>query len=177
MADKDLNTSTLLHQIGKEEGYTLPENYFDSLPKKIYTQLNIATSEEEEKIPEGYFDNLPDIVLDKVKSSETQQGKIVIMNVVKKYASIAAVITVFISAGLWVLNDQQTVTTDEWTYLEYLNENPSEIDLHTLLEYELINDEILQDMDISLIEETDMVGYLENNLDEIEINYLDELYE
>ena len=177
MTDKDLNTSKLLDQIGKKEGYTLPENYFDTLPKKIYDQLHITTSVEEENVPEGYFDHLPEIVLERAKKSEVKQGKVVVMNVFKKYASVAAVIILLISAGLWLLNDHQTTTTDDWTYLEYLNENPSEIDLNTLLEYELINDEILQDMDISLIEETDMVGYLESNLDEIEINYLDELYE
>ena len=99
------------------------------------------------------------------------------MHAVKRYASVAAVVTLLISAGFWLLNDYLAVSSEDWTYLEYLNENPSEVDLNTLLEYELINDEILQDMDISLIEETDMVGYLENNIDEIEINYLDELFE
>ena len=38
MADKDLYTSALLNEIGKKEGYTLPEEYFDTLPNKIYAQ-------------------------------------------------------------------------------------------------------------------------------------------
>lgn len=176
MADKDLNTSAILKEIGKKEGYTIPDNYFDTLPEKIYAQLDINTIPQE-NVPEGYFDNLSGRVMDKVKTEESGQARIVVMNTFKKYSSIAAVFIVLIGAGLWVFNNDNTTTTDEWSYLEYLNENPSEVDLSTLVDYELINEEDLLEMDISLIDDAEIDRYLENNLDEIEINYLDELYE
>ena len=64
--------SEILSQIGKENGFVVPKNYFETFPAKVNQLLLLEkTSEQSFVIPNQYFDKLPERV-----SQRTQLPKI-----------------------------------------------------------------------------------------------------
>jgi|SRR5215831_3416773 len=65
----------LVAGIGKEMLYSIPENYFGSLPEMILAQIKLEelkVAPNPYTIPVGYFESLPDAIISKIKSDRIQ---------------------------------------------------------------------------------------------------------
>ena len=70
-----------LSMISKESGFTVPNDYFETLEDDVLAKMKLSNfgdklNENKFETPKGYFDNLEDIVLTKLKAEAIQKENI-----------------------------------------------------------------------------------------------------
>lgn len=168
---KELAPTLALSQ-KKQDGYILPEGYFTTLDESIHERL----AQKEYGVPENYFETLADRVLEKeqetVKETATQIGR---KTRVIPWRTMSAVAASLLFLMVYLSQDQLTTEAEIETELtdqeiNYLEENLNELELEEL--YALNEDIDYTDIEDQLIDQ-----YIEENIYELDDNFLTELIE
>jgi hypothetical protein len=173
--DELKSLSEILSSIKKDGAYTVPDGYFSQLSQEIREKISISADEKND-IPKGYFNTLPDIVLKKAK--ENHQVKVRRLPSLLKYSGIAASLLLLVFVGnIFLSNDVSSTETQsiDMMFLEHLSNQPDEVETATLLQMGILE----EDFNIYQSHITDDIElyeyYLESNIDEIDLAYLDEI--
>lgn len=174
MEQKIKNSEAYLNSVlGKESGFSIPENYFNSVEKNIELKFSEEKLVKETgfKMPDSYFTNLEDSILAKVSSEEKETKIISFKERVLKLIPLAAAASVILFIGLnsFVFNK-----TDELT-LDSLSDNDIEywLDSKTLNTIDIaivLNDDLLAENDFSFttLEDENIEDYM-NSIDNTSI--------
>jgi hypothetical protein len=85
-----------------ENVFSVPEDYFESFPLKLMSELESVTSEE---LPDGYFEDLPSTIVKKVRNTDSIKST-PIRWIVRMAA--AAIVTGLLGWGLYSVIDIRT---------------------------------------------------------------------
>lgn len=173
--DEIKSLSEILSSIKKDGAYTVPDGYFAQLSQEISKKTSLPVDEKND-LPKGYFDTLPGIVLKRIK--ENQQAKVRRLPSLIKYTSIAASLLLLVFVGnTFLTNDVSSAETQsiDMMFLEHLSNQPDEVETATLLQMDILD----ENFNIYQSNTTDDIElyeyYLESNLDDIDLAYLDEI--
>ncbi len=105
------------------EGFQVPEGYFEQLESSVLGRLD-----EGMEVPEGYFENIEDRIVSKVKPQRTIS--------ISRYLSWSAAAVILLSLGFWTFSSNNqgrdetlmVAMADEDVYLDYLLDNPEELE-------------------------------------------------
>ncbi|MEO9571622.1 MAG: hypothetical protein ABJH82_08295 [Polaribacter sp.] len=174
MEQKIKNSEAYLNSVlGKESGFSIPENYFNSIEKNIELKLSEdkLTKETGFNIPDSYFSNLEDSILAKVSLTEKETKVISFKERVLKLIPIAAAASVVLFIGLnsFIFNNTEELTLDS------LSDNDIEywLDSKTLNTIDIaivLNDDLLAENDFyfTTIEDENIEDYM-NSIDNTSI--------
>lgn len=153
MDTKLKNSEAYLNSIlGKENGFSIPENYFNNFEDVIDKKIVEANLPKENSFntPNSYFDNLEDIILDKVSSTKKETKVISLKERILKYIPIAAAASVVLFIGLnsYIFNNDTTSNLDSLTDndIEYWLDTNS---LNTNDIAVVLQDDFLEENDLS----------------------------
>ena len=175
--------------ISKVSSFNIPENYFekfnDTLSEKLESEklkvelINI----ENFSIPENYFESNPDKFLQAAKNAEENQTKVISIfsKSYFKFSAAAAVVAIIIGITFLFKSNSSSTINNELTAQDikcYLQNHTEEVDDLQLTEKVVKADEkklnrnsmIKSSSSTKKIEEQDLKNYLENELDESDLN-------
>lgn len=133
-----------LHNYVKNDGFKIPEMYFENLQQKVCQKLGIHLKEEEFELPNHYFNNLPGIVINKIKDHESHKGaKVVKLGFLKKVTSIAATILLLLFAGHYVYNLTPETNDDisDEMLIVLLEEYFDDLKLNNLMDQDILKED------------------------------------
>lgn len=128
-------------KIDRKSGFTVPENYFNTIENKLLTDLKLKSLDGKKQFttPKNYFENLETTILAKVTSEENKQKETKIISLQRFIPFTAAASIVFLIGFYFVnynktitLNDITTTDIENWYENNYGTTNHSE--LATILE-------------------------------------------
>ena len=160
------------------EGYLIPDDYFSQLPEKLAERLDLKRIEDISEIndvPKDYFETLPQIVLDRVE--QKRPAKIRILGGWTQAIGIAASLLIVGFIGFSIFNVNEVPVDDSefaTEYMEYLEQNTDEFEMNSLIDYELVDEEMMNS-NLSLIDDNTLDYYLDINIDDINLEFLDEI--
>ena len=166
----------ILPALKKRNMYKVPEGYFEQLEHAIGRKVDIHTGVKY-TVPDNYFEELPDIVLHRINNEKLIQKKVVPSWM--KYAGIAAALLILVMVGNLIVNPESAALPEpsvEMEYLEYLSSNIGDIDASTLLDLGIL-EENFSVQGFNTLDDSMLDYYLESNLDEIELAYLEDMLE
>jgi hypothetical protein len=157
-----------LHNI-KSSGFKIPEDYFDTLEKKVlnkidggYTLKNIKSNSF--KVPENYFDTIESRITERL-SEEDQDTKVISLinkKTVIYISSIAAAILILFNLTIFdnhpSFDNLETETVENYI----LDENISSYEMASLFSTDLLNESDFVEHDF---DEENLKEYLLNNAD------------
>ena len=145
-----------LHNI-KENGFKVPEGYFDSLEDNIMSELKLKDQVNTSgyTTPDNYFEALEDSILDKV--SEEKDTKVINIfsrrNIIYASAVAAAIVLLF---NLSIFGESEEWDIDNETVENYiLDEGITSYEIASLLDEEELTEE-------DFIDYTDEENYIED---------------
>ena len=174
MEEKTKNSEAYLNSIlGKENGFSTPKNYFNSIEENIELKLSEDNLKKENgfKIPDSYFTDLEDTILAKVTSTEKETKVISFKERILKMIPIAAAASIILFIGLnsFIFNKTEELTLDS------LSDNDMEywLDSNALTTNDIVmvlNDDLLAENDFSFatIEDENIEDYI-NSIDNTSI--------
>ena len=160
------------------EGYLIPEDYFSQLPEKLAERLDLERIEgisEINDVPKDYFETLPQIVMDRVE--QKSPAKVRRLSRLSQAIGIAASLLIvgFIGSSIFSVNEVP-VDDSEFAaeYMDYLEQNTDEFEMNSLIDYGLVDEEMMGS-NLSLIEDNTLDYYLDINIDDINLEFLEEI--
>lgn len=162
-----------MKRMEKNNGFHVPDGYFDSLSDEIFSKMEADkmnyTEGEDFKVPSGYFDAFTDRVLTKVRMEES---KVVPVIPLKKYyfiaASIAAVLVLLLTlqwSGGGLDTEGILANSDIEDYFEI---NGWEVSPYDLAEMFPESDMDFNDILDYQIDDENVIDYLSTNIQDIE---------
>ena len=167
----------ILLKIKKRNMYKVPEGYFTSLHESLTQELNLE--EEKDIIPDDYFQKLPGIVLDRLKE-DTKVREISRFAGWTKYVGLAASFVILLYVGSIIINPSTSTDntpTIEMEYLDYLSDNIGLVETNALLNLDIMEENYAIEEYFDIYDDSLLDFYLERNLDEIELAYLEDIIE
>ncbi|WP_248723902.1 hypothetical protein [Seonamhaeicola sp. ML3] len=150
-----------LHNL-KDNGFKVPEGYFNGLEDQIISELKLKdiTKEPGFKIPGTYFDTLEDTIVSKTKHKETKVVKLFSKKVVLYASSIAAAILLLFNLSIF---EKENIEPDYASLENYLlNEDISAYEIASFLEEEDLTEENFVEFNI---DKDAVEDYIFENLD------------
>ncbi len=162
-----------LNKLNKEDGFKIPEGYFDSLHERLLDRLDTEGHELPENdgftVPDNYFNELHKNIQQKLKDEEP---KIVQLHPYRKYylaaASIAAIVLVWIGLNRETqepITFQDIASSDIDSYFENHEIGLSPFEIAEVLPVDHLE---INDLLENQIKEENIVDYLEENIDDFE---------
>jgi len=160
-------------KISKEEGFKIPQGYFEGLSEEIMSKLDNPSFDLPEsdgfKAPEGYFDSLGKKVLAKKPEGQT---RVIRLKPYKKLffaaASVAAAV-VLIFGWQWQTNrslEFGDIASGE--LLAYFEDHSTGLTSYEIAEVVPIEDLELNDILERSLDDENIVDYLEATIDDID---------
>ena len=170
-----------LSKLKKENPFTVPENYFDSLADNIQQTIDALPNLEKTnpgvsgfEIPGGYFDSLPGIIQQRIADHKKKNifEKWIVIFLQPKYSLSLATFIILLIFGLkyFTKSTQTESSNDPLSYNEMINSGYiSELDesiLIDILEDENKNENVKEDNSLEqyLIDNDIDISQLENRL-------------
>jgi len=164
------------NNIKKENGFKVPENYFESIEDRFFDEIKIDKLPDKEgfNIPEDYFESIEDNVFEKINSEKelilNKETKVILLRerVVKRLILVAIAASFLIFSGIIYFNNQK-LNFDKLAQNDienWIDENINEIDSYTITD--VYQDTALED--ISSFDDDELIDYLEENDLELIIN-------
>ncbi|CAM1348854.1 hypothetical protein [Tenacibaculum crassostreae] len=104
----------LNQKVGKETGFSTPENYFNEVEDTIYasTIINSFSKEKPFSTPANYFNTIEDSILSKINSKEKEVKVISLRKRILQYVPTTAAASVLLFVGINYFNTQKTTLDD-----------------------------------------------------------------
>ena len=154
-----------LHTI-KNSGFKVPENYFDTLEDRLFTQAKLKASTDSSgfTVPENYLDTLEDKILSQVSKQQEEPKVISLFN--RKnllYASsIAAAVTLLFTLSIQKTKPMLDGVDNETVESYLLNED---IDLYEIASRLTVEDLAEENFKEVKIDEATFEDYILNDVD------------
>ena len=108
--ERELHVHIALDNVKQDEGFVVPEGYFEKFSDKIVAEASASLHEDtlsdDPNVPEGYFVHLADKVVARIENEQGEErGKIIVLSTWKKYVrptALAASVALLIGFG-WIL--------------------------------------------------------------------------
>ena len=158
MENKNLHKSDWLSKIYKDQGFKIPEGYFDALKEELSTKLAEESLSKGSgfEIPEGYFQGLEERILSKVE--HPKKGKIVsLRTIILRVSAVAAIVTLLLTIYFSPKENAINPTYDE--IAAWIEENIGEIDTDYIIS--AMGEEL--NLKESFIESNNIENYLDEN--------------
>lgn len=156
-----------------ELGHHTPEGYFDLLPEILLVRKEQDVAEL--GVMPGYFEKMQDEVINQIKPPTSRMSRIIPLI---RTLSVAASVIVLFGVGYLMMNPATTVdaplameiSTEE--AMEFLGDNIADLDLNSLVESGMLEDDFLTDEDINL--EDSEINNILDELEDVQIQDLED---
>lgn len=162
-----------MHKSNKE-GYRKPKDYDSELRQRLLDITAVTACDESYTVPPTYGDQLRADIL-----AETVQSKRKIRPMVMRWAAVAAIaLPLLMITAIWQTEvtdstaDHGIADVSDVELYEYLATNADLVAVDDLLDYELIDTDILEDLTEDNDEEIE--SYLESEADDLDLDVLDD---
>jgi len=162
-----------MNKSNKNNGFKIPEGYFEGLKDKLLDKLSEADSllpnEDGFVAPDGYFDTLKEKISEKIN---TEEVKVIQLNPYRKYyfaaAAVAAVALIIFGLNR---NTSETLTFEslaESDIESYFENNEYDLSAYEIADVIPLDELEINDILTDRFEEENVVDYLDDNIDDFD---------
>lgn len=156
-----------LAALDKKPSGAVPDDYFESLEENVMAQIIVATSipTQQEELPQDYFETFEDKMMAQLLPKETKPSPIIAMPTKTTWSIYVGLVaaSILLVFGWFVFKNPNTDPTadkawaaiDESEYIDYIESNVEDIDLHLLVEHDIVGDNDLNLITIEQVLEDD----------------------
>lgn len=165
MKKETKHSNTIFQKVGKNHGFTTPENYLENLEDTVFSKFKVDALPKSTgyKIPTNYMNNIEEDILSKVVINEKQIKVITLKQRMLKlipYAAVASMV-LFIALNSFVFQSDANLNLDSLddADIEYwLNNNDiNYTDVAAVLETEIANE---NDLSLTTLNTNNIEDYL-----------------
>lgn len=164
----------VLASIPKSNPGQVPDKYFEEVEEQIVSQLNLIGISQEPNMDSVYFDQVEDKILSSLADHTAKIVPLYKKPVFKVLAAASAItILSFMAFQLFFQNDKQPeniFATDipESDYYHFIEQNINELDIHLLIEQDLV---VESDFNIVSYADSEIPDDTDEYFSESEINF------